>query len=718
MSKTKNGGGVSKPLSKSGKLLQEAMLIMKASNELGFISENLQFRLDHEGLKTVKYSDFSDKQVVDIKRKMREITLKEEEIKHFEKQFGIDTRSFPNSISAKIMYPEKDIVRVSKEGLPIPRHLIKDGKVYVLGTNNSAWVSNFLYFHLFENIPVDDLSVLYRRLIENRDIMSQLEIEIDGKLVKKQFDMSFIDSNLPNNFERIGDGLDRLEQYRSTKRVYDTLTRDLKRSYDDASPSDKDKFAGVAAGFDMAGKNLEDGTVNEVERKQIWDGFFGQMVMRDGKEMYTSPIARYKTISDFIDKANGYLKSKDIGGFMDFYKKLQEANDSLGTANGAEEVFSENGVLILDIKSFAANRILNAHTNHCIKDNISTWDSYVYNDNRKQYYIYDFNRPIHENGATIGITINPDKSIRACHDRTDRYINDVEIKNILSGYQKEYGITENLFECLRPMSSEEIERRERSKRANVEITKPGVSAKEMRRLIMEEGGDPNVNNGMALKNASIEDDLEKAKLLFELGAISGIFKSNDSPIKRAKSIEMIKILLDNGIPMDNQVLRNMMFDAESIKYLIYNGLDPLESLSSFRFAIRGSWGEYMDDSSDSNSYTASFEAMMDSIYSNPERLQKLIDHRDARQGIFGMMADLARLDILNVIFYKYPALFDVLRGDEFSIDGKKGNRADSIIKWTESGNRSNLENKKKFRLRFYETLDAMKIPYERLAIDN
>jgi hypothetical protein len=61
-------------------------------------------------------------------------------------------------------------------------------------------------------MPADELSQIYKKLLQNKDILTNLEVNIDGNLVKKQFDLNFINLDITNNSENLIDGLDRLEK--------------------------------------------------------------------------------------------------------------------------------------------------------------------------------------------------------------------------------------------------------------------------------------------------------------------------------------------------------------------------------------------------------------------------------------------------------------------------------------------------------------------------
>jgi hypothetical protein len=98
------------------------------------------------------------------------------------------------------------------------------------------------------------------------------------------------------------------------------LTPVLKAGYLRASENNKVKIS--AAGFNQLG--VKDGVVDEEAKNKYWSGFFGTMIMRDGKMVYSSALARYTTIDEFIKAAQNYLKSTDNDQIIAFYDKLQK----------------------------------------------------------------------------------------------------------------------------------------------------------------------------------------------------------------------------------------------------------------------------------------------------------------------------------------------------------------------------------------------------------
>ena len=167
-----------------------------------------------------------------------------------------------------------------------------------------------------------------------------------------------------------------------------------------------------------------------------------------GQVVFQSPISRYKNVRDLIENAKGYLKGLGNSNFESFYALFNKCNLQFGNA-GAIQMFLDKGIFIIEVRSFGANRVLNAHTSHCIKDSLSYWNSYVNSNRRgefveenKQYYIYNFNLMPSEQLWTIGVTIEPEDNngngyVRAAHDKIDRGVNPIRI---LGDWEKEYDL--------------------------------------------------------------------------------------------------------------------------------------------------------------------------------------------------------------------------------------------------------------------------------------
>lgn len=554
-------------LDKAKKLLKDTYLLTTAANELGFIKGELKAQLDHKEKRAVTMGDFTPEQQEEIRQKLRTIKLDDQQIRSIEKN--------------------PDFLKIRE----------------YLGQKYIGWTHAFTYFYFIEMIPMEDLfTSVDSNTKEPTNILAKL-IENSGLLDKlpKKFDHNFIDPNIPNNCEKLVDGLDSLEDYKKIKRVYDKLTPVLKKDYNDSPEIIKQQFADVARGFDeLGGGDLE-------KKEKLWKSFFGEMRVleqdterhgkkyKKGERLYFGPLFRYGNIREFIKSAQNHLKSSENETMIAFYDKINSCNDKFGLL-GADVVYEENGILIIEVRSFQANQMLNGHTRHCIKDYMSQWENYVSNHPNKQYYIYNFNIPQYENYSTIGITIEPNQRVRACHAKDDATIDGPttlaksRISTILKKWQKEYDIKEDLASMLKSMTKEEIDKRERAKIAEREIVKKGLTVEQINKYVKEDGANINKDNCVALLNAVEENNLEKAKTILELGGSPNLRTKSDAIVNKAQNIDMIKLLVSYGSELTGEVFNNICNDIDAVEYMLKQGLDPnFDNFLPVRRCIKGSW---------------------------------------------------------------------------------------------------------------------------------
>ena len=388
--------------------------------------------------------------------------------------------------------------------------------------------------------------------------------------------------------------MDSLEDYRKIKKVIDKLTNVLKKDYNDSPEVIKGQFAEVARGFDQLG-----GT-DEAKKEKLWKSFFGEVrtietdqvihgkAYKKGDKRYFGPLSRYTNIREFIKAAQNYLKSSENETILAFYDKINTCNEKYGFL-GADTVYEENGILIIEVKSFQANQFLNGHTRHCIKDYSSQWENYVASHNNKQYYIYNFNIPQYDNYSTIGITIEPGQRIRACHAKDDANISG-SIKSILKKWEGEYDIKDDIFDQLKPMTDEEIRRREKAKIAEREIVKKGLSIEQIKGYVKEDGANINKDNCVALLHAVEENNHEKAQVILELGGSPNLRSKADAIINKAQDLDMIKLLVSNGSELTGEVFNNICNDLEAVEYCLKQGLDPnFDNSLPIRRCCKGGW---------------------------------------------------------------------------------------------------------------------------------
>lgn len=663
---------INENLDKAKKYLKDRYLVQTAAQQLGLLNGELGQQLKHGERKSVTLNDFNEEERNQIKLKIREISLTPEQLRQVEGD------------------PQLKALRELKTKVVMPNG---NEKTYQLDKDNMGWLSTFVYFYFFEGATLEDLSTIYGKLLKNKDIIQNLTVNKGTaekpNLVKKSFDLNFIDTNITNNMEQLSDGLDRLDEYRKVKRIADRLSvsSELKASYANISEMNAEKFAEIAEGF----SKLSDKEVDAFFGGITLDTFQFKMVNGQVTDIpnplyntyhFMSTLPRYHNIEEFLKAAKQYLTSIEMSKdeviegespeerririvrrrYLDFCKKVDECVAKLGAA-GAEFIYpykpedrfdpeiNKEGILIIEVRSYSANVMLNGHTAHCIKDSLGNWDSYVGNYNNKQYYIYDFNVPLTDDWSTIGITIEPGQRVRACHNRRDTSVGTDRFKTILKEYESDHNIDVDLWSLLKPMSNEEIERKERAKLANRKIIQPGLSLEEITKLVKEDSADINKDNGKCLENAVEEDDIKKVEGILKLGALTTLKKKEEGPLLRAKGIDMIKLLVSYGAEMNGEIFKNVVNAVEPLQFCLSAGLDPNFGQSlPLRACYKGTWSK-VDNVG--KSYYEPFLLLMEYI-KKTKLWQDLLDGKGNQ--IIKWAAEYGRIECLE--YFKEAGLFE------------------------------------------------------------
>jgi hypothetical protein len=548
---------INENLDKTRKFLKETELIKMAANQLRLISKDMEYELKSGEKKVLTLNDFDEEDKSKIKQKIREISLSEEQLKKLEQN--------------------PDFVKL--------RELLKD---------NLGYLYNFVYMFFVENTPFEDIKEIYARVIDYKQILDKMA---EYQRVGKKFDANFIDPNINNNSEILIDGLNYLEDYKMVKKVIDTFTSKLKKAWQNATELQKEEMAAVAREF---------ANVSEDKREKVWSSFFGELRLETmeslpngspnpnyNKMVWSSSLKRFENmenpIRELIKAAKNHLKSSENDNILNFYNKIAECNHKYGS-NGADILFDQNGILILNVKSFQANVLLNGNTRHCIKDTMSQWDGYVANHPNMQYYIYNFNIPQTDNLSVIGVTIEPGYKIRAAHRKDDGSISST-LKDILHKWEKQYNLNVDLFkDFLKPMNPEEVERRKRAKEAERKIVEKGITIDQIKEYVTVYGANINKDNAKVLSNAVEEDDIEKVKYVLSLGAEPNLGGDENLAISKAKNLDMIKLLVSNGSDMVPSVFKNIAHDSEAVEYCLKAGMDPNFNTSMpFRTTLKGTY---------------------------------------------------------------------------------------------------------------------------------
>lgn len=461
----------------------------------------------------------------------------------------------------------------------------------------------FTYLVLVENVSFDDIKEIFNKLIEYKDLLN-VKNPADGKTLLRRPIGTYVDPTIPNNYENLIDDFENILLYKSTRKVYNELTPKLKADYDKQPPVIKKQVDDLALAFSKLG--MEDGKLNKVTQEKLWKLFFGELktlqedteirgrFYKKGDKVYSGQMVRFENIRDFIKSAQNYLKNIDNTETVKFYEAIERCNLKYGNY-GVQVCFDESNILILEIKSFQANQMMNSHTRHCIKDSLYQWDHYVGADNNfnKQYYIYNFNLPSYDTKSVIGITIGPRQQITACHLKDDSAYS-THFKSLLKGWEKEYGIDDDLWKHFAPMSEKEIDEKKRRVIANREIVKKGLTLDQVKKYLVEDGADVNAQKGQALDNAIAEENPAKVKYLLDFGASPNLRMKQEASVNKISNIEdstvgfeILKYMLNAGAELTPTVFKGLIGDYNAVKFCLDNGLDPnFEDNLAIRLSIK------------------------------------------------------------------------------------------------------------------------------------
>ena len=604
---------VNENLDKSKKFLKDQYIIKKLAGDLKFIDSELDYQL-RNGKKGLSIRDFSEEQFNEIRMKMRDVRLTDDQVRGLER--------------------DEEFVKL--------RDLFQP---------NIGYLYNFVYMYFIEAIPYEEIERLYGLLIEYKDLLDRMT---------RKFDVNFIDESIPNsknnhtNAEILSDQLDKLVEYRKVKKIIDTLPSKLKREANNATEFQMEQLIGIANGFDSVPDN---------KKEIVWKTFFGEMLedrhetTRDGKPnptfgklVWRSRLFRFQQMDnaliEFIKAAKQHLDASGSEGYSDRVEKINKVNDLLGV-KGCKVIYNESGIMIVEVNSYAANKMLNSHCSHCIVNTENHWINYL-GEYNIQYYIYNFNLSSTNLRWSIGVTMKPNRSWDngACQTVNNSYIGG-EFKSLLKSWERDYAIKDDLFDVLQPLSQEEIDRRKGAKDAErfiikKTITDPDtgkertITAADLQRYVKEFGADINRDNGKALNNAVEDDDIERVKMIFALGGTANLLKNSDSAIAKSKSLDMIKIMVQNHAVLTNEVFKNIVCDKDALEFCLKAGADcNFSSNLPIRNVSKGSWKSTTD--------------IGESYYDGYELLLKYGSdtEKNGVNFIVKWAAEYCRLDIIN-----------------------------------------------------------------------
>lgn len=576
-------------------------------------------------MKLLKYTNFSNSHLInenlDAAKKLLRDTYKNNkvvmEVTKGSKKFTTDPsglflfnsdkdnvkfKDIPDDIKDEVRAKFKEVKVTPEEAKAVEKSPLLQ-KVRELIGDKLGFAHLFTYLVLVENVSFDDLKEVLAKLIEYKDLLN-VKNPVDGKTLLRRPIGTYVDPTIPNNYENLIDDFENIQLYKATRKVYGEMTPKLKADYEKQPPVIKKQVDDLALAFSKLG--MEDGKLNKVTQDKLWKLFFGELktlqedteirgkMYRRGDKVYSGQMVRFETVRDFIKSAQNYLKNIDNTETVKFYEAIERCNLKYGNY-GVQVCFDEANILVLEIKSFQANQMMNSHTRHCIKDNLYQWDHYVGSDNNfnKQYYIYNFNLPSYDTKSVIGITIGPQQRITACHLKDDSGFS-TNFKPLLKSWEKEYGVSEDLWGKFAPMTDKEIDEKRRRVVANKEIVKKGLSMEQVKKFLVEDGADVNTAKGQALDNAVAEANPTKVKYLLDFGASPNLRMKQEATVNKISDIEdstvgfeILKYMLNAGAELTPTVFKGLLGDYNAVKFCLDNGLNPnFEDNLAIRLSIK------------------------------------------------------------------------------------------------------------------------------------
>lgn len=528
----------------------------------------------------------------------------------------VNFNELPSNIKDEVKKKFREVKVTPEENVEVEKGPILKQVRDLLG-DKLGYAHLFTYLLIVERTPIGDLKSILTKLIDYKDLLNSKNLSDNQPLLRRPI-ANYIDPNVPNNAEQLIDDLDGVEVYRGVRRIISQFTPNIKRDFDNQPPAIKKQLEELALAFSNLGRG-EDGEIDEEENLKLWKLFFGEIRVlgediiirgesyKKGDKIFSGQMNRFENVRDFIRSAKNFISSCENDQTVNFYKSIDKCNDKYGEF-GVKVMFDEGNILILDVLSFQANQMLNSHTRHCIKDNIGQWNSYVGGDQdrkfNKQYYIYNFNLPSTDQLSVIGATIDHNGRITAAHRKDDGGVSS-DFMKILKRWEKEYSIDKDLFSYFKPMTPEEVSKKERRIMSNREVVKPNLPLETLKKLLVEDGADVNAGKGAPLDNAVSEGNIEKVKYLLEFGALPNLRDKGDyggvgSPtIDKVQNLEnsvlafdIVKLLVRYGSQLTGKVFKAMVYDYDAVKFCLDNGFDPNFSTNlPVRIAIKRGYFE-------------------------------------------------------------------------------------------------------------------------------
>lgn len=270
--------------------------------------------------------------------------------------------------------------------------------------NHSGYLGLFTYFHFIEKITFIRLKLLLKNLIENKNILRNLPMNVtDYMLQKVPFTINGRTYN--TNFEKLEDDLTLIIDQHNAKLFANEYPAHLRRNLH----FDADYI-----------EIIRELTADTPESKEKLDLY---------NKLFIKKISRYKTQDELIQSLTDFVYSSN---------KNNDIQDLCKNNSDLKIVFDNGRLTIVRVLSHESLYDIANDTNWCIVSSLSYWMDYV-GDNNIQLVFIDSTKPKSSIERKIGVTLNSyyyysnnsNKYFNTAHYRNDSYINENNIKKIL-----------------------------------------------------------------------------------------------------------------------------------------------------------------------------------------------------------------------------------------------------------------------------------------------
>lgn len=234
---------------------------------------------------------------------------------------------------------------------------------------NLGYIGKFTEYLLSENIPYEELENLYKELTNLQKRQSPIDIE---KL----------------SYEKALDQVQLANEDLAIKRLMNSLPSEQKNYTKDLISNYRSLLIKVANSPNL--------------------------------ETFLSKVSRYKSIDELKNAYKVFSKNRN--------NDRESVKNFVKGSNKSEISFENDDILIVKIGSYSDIKELGSDTSWCIVPSESTFNSYT--KGRLQYIVYDYTKDEFDPNFKIGVTLEKNGYIHACHNILD-YKSNSEFKNIL-----------------------------------------------------------------------------------------------------------------------------------------------------------------------------------------------------------------------------------------------------------------------------------------------